>query len=212
MAKKNMKVRRTLIGLMTASMLMTTLPMAVSANGNGNGNGNGNTGTGQTQVTIHLDGKIGENKDSITVVVDGQEYQGNIKGSTLEIEMDSTKNGFHFDQGSSMDIGYKNNNDGTSGTLNITHHEGNGKDIDKEHDSGKNNFDGTVKQPEVPEIPEVPEVPDVPVIEEPEIVLMDEEVPLADVPVTGDASLLYLALSALSVGGRAVLGKKGKDD
>jgi len=53
--------------------------------------------------------------------------------------------------------------------------------------------------------------PDVPTGGEPEVDLPEEDVPLADVPKTGDASMLWLAMSALSGAGLFVLRKK-KDD
>ena len=108
---------------------------------------NGN-GTGQTQIHIHLDGNIGDNKDSVTIIVDGKEYHGSIQGSKLKIEMNTTDNGFDFAQGESMDVNFVNNNNGSTGTLTLTHKEGNGNNIDKEHDKGLNNFNGSVKPEE----------------------------------------------------------------
>lgn len=103
-------------------------------------------GVGQTQIHIHMkDEKIGENKDSITIVVDGQEYQGVINGSKIEIEMNTTENGFNFAKNESLDIDYYNNSDGTNGTITITHKEGNGNNIHNEHDKGLNNFNGVLK-------------------------------------------------------------------
>ena len=40
----------------------------------------------------------------------------------------------------------------------------------------------------------------------------DEDVPLADVPQTGDMSLLWVALSAVSAGGAVLLNRKRKED
>ena len=40
----------------------------------------------------------------------------------------------------------------------------------------------------------------------------DEDVPLADVPQTGDMSLLWVALSAVSAGGAILLNRKRKED
>ena len=113
------------------------------------GNGNGNTGTGQTQVHIHFqgEGNVGGNKDSITIIVGENQYTGSVQGSKLEIEMGSTDNGFDFGANESMEVGYKNNKTGETGTIIMTHKEGNGGNIDKEHDNGLNNFYGSVKQP-----------------------------------------------------------------
>lgn len=103
-------------------------------------------GVGQTQIHIHMkDEKIGENKDSITIVIDGQEYHGVISGSKIEIEMNTTENGFNFAKNESLDIDYYNNSDGTNGTITITYKEGNGNNIQNEHDKGLNNFNGVLK-------------------------------------------------------------------
>ena len=74
----------------------------------------------------------------------------------------------------------------------------------------------------------VPNVPDAPNAEEPAIIrwfyeivgededadvngliqILDEEVPLADAPLTGDISLLLAAMSLISLGGAVMLKKK----
>ena len=58
---------------------------------------------------------------------------------------------------------------------------------------------------EIPEI-EIPEE-DVPLTEIP-----DEEVPLSGVPVTGDTTLIWMAISAASGAGLLGLGRRRKDD
>lgn len=118
------------------------------------------TGTGQTQVHIHGVGGIAPNKSEVIIIVDGQEYAGTLQGSKLTIEMDSTDNGFDFAKGESMDVEYRAGDQ--TGTLTLTHKEGNGNNIGKEHDQGLNNFNGTVKQPEIdaeidPELGPTPE-------------------------------------------------------
>ena len=40
----------------------------------------------------------------------------------------------------------------------------------------------------------------------------DEDVPLADVPQTGDLSLLWVALSAVCAGGAVLLNRKRKEE
>ena len=55
--------------------------------------------------------------------------------------------------------------------------------------------------------PEVPLAP-APELEE----ILDEEVPLANVPKTGDASALWMALSALSGAGLFLVRKKREED
>ncbi len=96
-----------------------------------------NPGTGQTQIHIHGVQGIGSNKDSITVVIGGVEYQGTIKGSTLVIDMDTTDNTLDIQLGESVDISFKNNTSNKSGTISVSHQEGNGN---SEHDNGLNNF------------------------------------------------------------------------
>lgn len=181
-----------------------------------------NTGTGQTQVHIHLNGTIGSNKDDVTIIVGDNEYHGSIQGSKLEIEMDTTDNGFDFGKDESMDVGFKNNTTGETGTLTLTHKEGNGNNIGKEHDNGLNNFNGDVK-PTEPPAPQPP-APQPPAPQPPapqpmmvndfggEIDIFDEDVPLADVPQTGDISAIWIALSGASAAGMFVLGKKREGD
>ena len=98
MAKKMRRMMALCIALALCIGLMTVPAFAK------NDKNNGNTGTGQTQVHIHLKDNIGSNKDSVTIIVDGKEYHGSIQGSKLEIEMDSTDNGFDFGKDESMDI------------------------------------------------------------------------------------------------------------
>ena len=222
-----------------------TLPVLAANNGNGkeNGNGNGNTGTGQTQVHIHMqDGNVGSNGDDVTLIVGDKEYEGNIQGSKLNIEMDSTDNGFDFGADESMEVSYKNNTTGETGTITLTHKEGNGNNIGSEHDNGLNNFNGTVKQPTQP-TPTEPPVTEPPVTEPPVdppvnppvnppapqpqpqpqeeypvmmlnddglVTIDDGAVPLADVPRTGDISLLWMAMSSLAAGGLILVNKKRK--
>ena len=45
-----------------------------------------------------------------------------------------------------------------------------------------------------------------------EVEIPDEEVPLADAPVTGDISALWLALSGLSGSGMLLLNRKRKEE
>lgn len=56
---------------------------------------------------------------------------------------------------------------------------------------------------------DIPDEP-VPMVHEPGVVILDEEVPLADAPGTGDASLVWAAMSMMSMGGYVYLGKKEK--
>ena len=42
--------------------------------------------------------------------------------------------------------------------------------------------------------------------------ILDEEVPLADAPETGDASILWAAMSVLSGGGIVALNRKKRDE
>ena len=270
------------IGIMTLPVLA-----ANNGNGKGNGNGNGNTGTGQTQVHIHMqDGNVGSNGDDVTLIVGDKEYEGNIQGSKLNIEMDSTDNGFDFGADESMEVSYKNNKTGETGTITLTHKEGNGNNIGNEKDEGLNNFNGTVKQPTQP-TPTEPPVTEPPVTEPPVteppvteppvteppvteppvteppvteppvteppvteppvteppvteppvteppvtetpapqpqeeypvmtlnddglVTIDDGDVPLADVPRTGDISLLWMATSSLAAGGIILLNRKRK--
>ncbi|MBQ4577878.1 MAG: DUF1292 domain-containing protein [Clostridia bacterium] len=60
------------------------------------------------------------------------------------------------------------------------------------------------------ELDEAPEVEE-PVVEEIEIEIPDEESPLADVPKTGDAMLIYSAMAAVSGIGLAWVGMKKKN-
>ena len=141
------KMRKMFALCMALALCVSMLAATVFAS-NENSNGQGNTGTGQTQVHIHLDGSIGSNKDDVSIIVGDNEYHGSIQGSKLEIEMDSTDNGFDFGKDESMDVGFKNNTTGETGTLTLTHKEGNGNNIGKEHDEGLNNFNGSVKPAE----------------------------------------------------------------
>ena len=71
-----------------------------------------------------------------------------------------------------------------------------------------------INEPPIPLAP-MPE-PEVPLTPAPELEeILDEEIPLADVPKTGDASALWLALSALSgmgLAGVSTLGRKKRED
>lgn len=69
-------------------------------------------------------------------------------------------------------------------------------------------------QPTEPTDPEPTETEPVnkPVAQDDEIEILDEEVPLASAPKTGDISLIWIALSGLSAGGMIVLGKKHEDE
>ena len=107
---------------------------------------NDDLGTGQSQVHIHGVGDIGNNKDAITLIVGDNEYQGQLQGSKLTVEMDSSFNGFDFSPDESMEVGYRNGD--VSGILILTHQEGNGNNINKEHDMGLNNFRGSLKPAE----------------------------------------------------------------
>ena len=261
MAKKMRK-----LAAMCMALVLLVAMMAIPAFAK-----NDDPGTGQTQVHIHLDGSIGENKDSVTIIVGENEYQGSVQGSKLEIEMGTTENGFDFGAGESMEVGYRNNNDGTTGTITLTHKEGNGNNIGKEHDNGLNNFNGSVNKPiepapteppvvpteppvvpteppvvpteppvvpteppvvpteppvvptEPPVVPTNPPAPPVtpvtPPAPQPRIAMVDGDglitiddgnVPLADVPQTGDFSTLLMALSSLSAGGLILINKKRK--
>lgn len=73
---------------------------------------------------------------------------------------------------------------------------------------------GTVVIPN-PEIPLVPMEPEVPAVEPELEVIPDTNIPLADVPKTGDLSALWLALSALSgtgLAGVSIIGRKKKEE
>ena len=107
------------------------------------------TGTGQTQVHIHKVGQLGGNGTMVTIYVDGNAYSGPISGSKLTLEMNSTDNGFDFPKGGSMDVRYSVET-GETGTLTLTHKEGNGNNIKDEHDQGLNNFNAEVKPDQAP--------------------------------------------------------------
>lgn len=62
-------------------------------------------------------------------------------------------------------------------------------------------------EPTKPNHPHKPQDDDFP-INEPELEIPDEEVPLADVPKTGDISLIWAILSGLSAGGLVLLNRK----
>lgn len=62
-------------------------------------------------------------------------------------------------------------------------------------------------EPELPVVPLNDEFP----IDEPELEILDEEVPLADVPKTGDISLIWAICSGLSAGGLFLLNRKKED-
>ena len=141
MATKMMK--KILATLLALTLMFSLTSVAVSAKKEDT------TGTGQTQVHIHGVGDIGKNKDKVTIIVGENRYEGELQGSKLEIEIDSTDNGFDFDKGESMDIQYEIEGGG-KGTITITHQEGNGTNIGKEHDEGLNNFKGSVKPNETP--------------------------------------------------------------
>lgn len=139
MAKNLRKVISTVIVLALLIGVMSVTALAAPGNG-----------TGQTQVHIHGVAGIAPNKSEVVIIVDGKEYPGTLQGSKLTIEMDSTDNGFDFGADESMDVEYRAGDQ--TGTLTLTHKEGNGNNIGKEHDKGLNNFNGTVKQPDpIPE-------------------------------------------------------------
>ena len=70
----------------------------------------------------------------------------------------------------------------------------------------------TVKTPAAPAAPVNPPAPYDPSAHSGEIDIFDEDVPLADVPLTADISALWLALSGLSACGAWLLGGKGRKD
>lgn len=190
-------------------------------------------GEGQTEITIHIDGGkdvVAENNEEFQICIGDEIYNAVWKGNHMTIKMDSADNGFDIGKDEFIDIGYSSSKG--SGTIRVTHQEGNGSNIDKEHDNGLNNFKGelnqaviplpgededpyptptpepdpppTITDPEVPpvtpgEIPPVdptipesekpvepdkePEIP--PVIkneDDEEIIIEDEEPPLAELP------------------------------
>jgi len=217
------KMRRIVIGCMALALFISMIAVPAFA---ANDKKDDHTGTGQTQVHIHLEGTIGGNKDSVTIIVDGKEYHGSIQGSKLEIEIEDTDNGFNFDKGESMDVEFKNNSTGESGTLTLTHKEGNGTNIDKEHDKGLNNFNGTLKPtqpgPEPKPDPKPYPKPYPKPKPKPQIKpvksggsgtdIPDEPVPMADVPKTGDISTLWIILSGLSAMGMFFMGRKRRGE
>ena len=70
----------------------------------------------------------------------------------------------------------------------------------------------TVKAPAAPSAPAEPPAPYDPSQYNGEIEIFDEDVPLADVPLTGDFSAVWLALSVLSAGGAYLLdGRRRKE-
>ena len=125
MAKKMRKLITLCIALAMCISAMTVTAFAGNDKDKDKdkGNGNGNTGTGQTQVHIHFqgEGNVGGNKDSVTIIVGENQYTGSVQGSKLEIEMGSTDNGFDFGANESMEVGYKNNKTGETGTIILTH-------------------------------------------------------------------------------------------
>ena len=70
----------------------------------------------------------------------------------------------------------------------------------------------TVQMPVTPTVFDTPVNAGTQVVQGGEIDIFDEEVPLADVPRTGDVSALWLALSGLASGGLVLLGRKRKED
>lgn len=209
-------IKKIISALVISCLIFSLLTCAAFAkNDNNNGNGNDQTGTGQTQIHIHGVGEIGDNKDEVTVVIDGVAYTGTLEGGKLTIDMGTTDNGFDIAPDGSKEITYQNGDN--SGTITVTHKEGNGNNINKEHDKGLNNFNGSVTpntppveppvNTETPVVPETPVIPYFPIFEfeEPVVELPEEEVPLADVPRTGDATLLWAALSFLSLAGAGAL-------
>ena len=181
---KQQMTRKAAAFALTAAMMLTLLPGALAAPDKDQKKNNDNTGTGQTQVHIHGMSGLTDNKGTVTITVGDKEYTGTLNGSTLEIEMDSTDNGFDFDQGESMDIGYTTGS-GASGTITLEHQEGNGTNIANGHDKGLNNFKGTIK-PATPETtpdptPETtPETtPDSTPETTPEVEIDEDPVPLA---------------------------------
>lgn len=136
---KNNKKMNKILALVMASVMCMSL-MSVSAFAKG---GKGNTGVGQTEAKIHLNEGLGNG--SLTVTIDGKDYKAVSKGSQITIEMDSTDNGFDIAKGESKTIEYSMN--GVTGSITFGHQEGNGGKIGNEHDSGLNNFRGSVNKP-----------------------------------------------------------------
>jgi len=136
---KNM--RKIIVTITTLALLIGLMSVsALAAPGNG---------TGQTQVHIHGVEGLAPNKSEVVIIVDGKEYSGTLQGSKLTLEMDSTDNGFDFGKDESMEVGYRVGDE--TGTLTLTHKEGNGNNVGKEHDEGLNNFNGTVNAPIQPQ-------------------------------------------------------------
>ena len=132
------KLRKVLVTLLTASMVLGCASVTALA-----------AGSGQTKVHIHELGGLGDNKDEVEITVGDKTYYGKFKcDGKVEIEMNSTANGFDIEPGGSIEIQFTNTTKGTTTTVILTHKEGNGDKIDKEHDKGKNNFNGAVKTPQ----------------------------------------------------------------
>jgi LPXTG-motif cell wall-anchored protein len=64
----------------------------------------------------------------------------------------------------------------------------------------------------VPETPEEPVIPEEPEEEDIVIEIPDEDVPLGDIPETGDMSAAWMAMSAMSGAGLFLIRKKREDE
>ena len=97
----------------------------------------------QTEVHIHRLSGITVNKGSVTITLpDGTSYTGMLTGSTLTLDIGSPDNGFHIDKNETLTVSYTTS-DNRSGVMVISHKEGNGTNIPKEHDKGLNNYNGS---------------------------------------------------------------------
>ena len=175
MAKMTKRVLAMCMALLLSVSMMTVPAFA---------EGNGNTGTGQTQAKIHLDGdNIGNNGDSVDLFVGENKYEGKVQGGNLNVEMNTTDNHFNFGKEESLEITYINNTTGETGTIILSHKEGNGG---TENDKGKNNFNGSVaKTPATTEPPAIePPATEPPATEPPATEPPATEPPVTEPPAT----------------------------
>ena len=203
MAKKNFVRGFLTICLAVALAVTFLIPSAALAASAKNSN--------QTEVHIHRLSGITVNKGSVTITLpDGTSYTGMLTGSTLTLDIGSPDNGFHIDKNETLTVSYTTS-DNRSGVLVISHKEGNGTNIPKEHDKGLNNYNGSytesvpttttqqvvpTTQPVVTTLPAAPTVqptvpttlPAAPTTQPvvpttlPNIQIPDEDIPLDEIP------------------------------
>ena len=228
MKKMIRRMKKLLVALMTVSLLMSMLCVSAMA--------------GKTDVTIFV--SEGENDNpfhgkDVTVSVDGKEV-GSGKGSGNHVNIDLGTEDNTLDTEKTIVISATGNDGETISkeyTISVHQEQGKGqhgydaqlksntpatdpeKEPEKEpeptpvEDTGDDDDDVTITDEDVP-LTALPDA-EVPLTEGPLSEIPEEEVPLAAVPKTGDMSVLWLALSALSgtgLAGVSLLGRKKRED